>query len=260
MICACSHHDFEHGPEGSDRLCSLCLCDNFQEVTPDIGLNKQAALKLPHENWEFDDGSRWELGDTMAGGAHKDSMVMNGEMVPGFITMRIISSNGDEQEHRYALAPADPVEYRKGDWAVEDGEPTPFSSADLVEGEPVAWMSDNGRSAIEVALALADVTDPQGQVGDALDLLAHYQERDIHTAAEGEGAREVGYPQEAFADVMQEYHRVGKGYQWVWEQAHALASQAPAQEELSQEFLDDMRDTEYKIQKREDPAQTEEKP
>ena len=55
--------------------------------------------------WTFDDGSRWELGDTMAGGAHPDSKNINGETVPGFITLRIVSANGDEQEHRYVLAP-----------------------------------------------------------------------------------------------------------------------------------------------------------
>ena len=53
--------------------------------------------------WEFDDGSRWELGDSMAGGAHPDSKIVNGETVPGFISLRIVSANGDEQEHRYAL-------------------------------------------------------------------------------------------------------------------------------------------------------------
>ncbi len=53
--------------------------------------------------WEFDDGSRWELGDSMAGGAHADSRTINGQMVPGFITMRIVSADGEEQEHMYIL-------------------------------------------------------------------------------------------------------------------------------------------------------------
>jgi len=53
--------------------------------------------------WEFDDGSRFELGDNMAGGAHPSSIIVNDQFVPGFITLRIISSDGDEQEYKYVL-------------------------------------------------------------------------------------------------------------------------------------------------------------
>ncbi|KKN88136.1 hypothetical protein LCGC14_0252080 [marine sediment metagenome] len=59
--------------------------------------------------WEFDDGSRWELGDSMAGGAHADSRTINGQMVPGFITMRIVSADGEEQEHMYVLTAEPPA-------------------------------------------------------------------------------------------------------------------------------------------------------
>lgn len=36
MICECGHQDSEHGPEGSDRMCSLCLCDDFRPVLPEF--------------------------------------------------------------------------------------------------------------------------------------------------------------------------------------------------------------------------------
>ena len=39
MICECGHDEEQHGPVGADRLCSACLCDRFQEVTPDIGIH-----------------------------------------------------------------------------------------------------------------------------------------------------------------------------------------------------------------------------
>jgi len=39
MICECGHNEEQHGPVGADRLCSLCLCDNFQVVSPDIGID-----------------------------------------------------------------------------------------------------------------------------------------------------------------------------------------------------------------------------
>ncbi len=39
------------------------------------------------------------------------------------------------------------------------------------------WRSDNGRGALEVALDLLAVDDPTGVVGDAIDLLATFQER-----------------------------------------------------------------------------------
>jgi len=68
-------------------------------------IQKDSGRSVEEGAWEFDDGSRWEFGDTMAGGAHADSKVINDEMVPGFITLRIVSANGDEQQHRYTLAP-----------------------------------------------------------------------------------------------------------------------------------------------------------
>ena len=44
-----------------------------------------------------------------------------------------------------------------------------------VSEEPEAWVSDNGRTALEVALDLAALDDPTGVIGDAIDLLATWQ-------------------------------------------------------------------------------------
>ena len=44
-----------------------------------------------------------------------------------------------------------------------------------VSEEPELWMSDNGRTALEVALDLAALDDTTGVIGDAIDLLATWQ-------------------------------------------------------------------------------------
>ncbi len=64
---------------------------------------------------EFDDGTVWELGDSFAGGAHFESRRVNGQHVPGFITLRIIPAGGripeagPPQEYRYHLSGAVPM-------------------------------------------------------------------------------------------------------------------------------------------------------
>ena len=80
--------------------------------TPKKSMDELEVEQTEPENervWEFDDGSRWELGNSMAGGAHADSRTINGQMVPGFITMRIVSANGKEQEHMYVLTAEPPA-------------------------------------------------------------------------------------------------------------------------------------------------------
>ncbi len=78
--------------------------DRLKEIH-DAALTSPATERGEPTTWEFDDGSRWELGDSMAGGSHEDSENINGQMVPGFITLRIVSAGGDEQQHTYNLAP-----------------------------------------------------------------------------------------------------------------------------------------------------------
>lgn len=102
--------------------------DDQRSESADVASGVGSSEPPPERYWEFDDGSRWELGDSMAGGAHKDSRVVNGKMVPGFITLRIISADGDEQEHRYALAPSDPVESEAGILVRVDAPPNMANS------------------------------------------------------------------------------------------------------------------------------------
>lgn len=50
----------------------------------------------------------------------------------------------------------------------------------------------------------------------------------LSVPAEPEGAREAEYPTEAWADVMEEYGREGRGYRWLWEQAATLLAHPEA--------------------------------
>jgi hypothetical protein len=87
----------------------------------------------------WDDGSRWELGPESAGGAHAGSRIVNGEMVPGYITLRILSADGREQCHRYDFAqPAAPSTLDVGGETIrlDDAEVYP-SGISLADG---SWI------------------------------------------------------------------------------------------------------------------------
>lgn len=90
-------------------MSALCECGT-PVFEGDAGICDRCARRRLQEAGiiDFDDGTRWGLGDTFAGGADPKSRREHGQLIPGFITLRITSAGGSFMFWRYDLAPKQP--------------------------------------------------------------------------------------------------------------------------------------------------------